>query len=212
MQAMFYGAAFKEIEQWVDVNSPQGQDLLENPHPRFALFDPQDCPAYDPQTWNFSDPKANCLGYAFDAMGANLQPGRILPPAQQDDSMKDVFNMRANILTRVTAPIDDIVDTVKMGLTIDGLTPVTQTQDLYKPGHYLIGMLRVTQPHHDVHFVRLDENGLWSHFNFGSAHVRNRDFDDDTIKNPASTKLGTGLEFEAFYHVPKGGLKTHIQP
>lgn len=204
---MFYGEAFKGIERWVDVNSEEGQRLLLDPDPRYALFDPADCPEFKPQDWcNDADKSANCLAYAFNAHGQNLQPGRLLPKKQNEDALTAVFNQRAKIFASRQAPINELVDTVKMGLTIDGLESITTTEGLYKPDHYLIAMFRVTHPHSDVHFARLDSDGTWSHFNLGSPHASSHDLDDDKIRNPANANFGGNIQFEAFYHVPKGGL------
>lgn len=207
MSAMIYGQAFINIEKWIDVNTEEGQRLLRDPNPRYALFDPSDCPEYSPQEWcNAADQSANCLAYAFNAHGQNLQPGRLLSKDQHEHALTSVFNERAKILASEKTPVNDLVDTVKIGLTIDGLETVTTTEGLYKPDHYLIAMFKVIHPHSDVHFARLDSNGTWSHFNLGSPHVSSHDLDEDKIYNPANANFGGSIQFEGFYHIPKGGL------
>ncbi len=204
------------IEKWVNVTSEHGQELQFAPDPRFALFDPDDHPDFNPEFWNGQQRKANCMGYALEAVGESLLPGYIRPYHMcENRQIADEFNRVGYRMQQAIAP-DEFEEIVRMGVLVDGLKKVQSADELYKPDHYLVAL----NFHHaassfdgaidnDFHFVRLDKNGRWSMTCYGNYEgVSFHDRDMDKILNPARTNWGSFMKFDGFYHVPKGGIET----
>lgn len=197
------------IDHWVSVYSDTGKALSANPSNELVLFNPDDHPEFDPCRWNSADFKANCLAYALNAFGEDIQPGYARPPylSNRPDLMDEFTKVSYRLFQNI--PQDEFRDIVRMGLELDGLNRVQSIEGLYKPEHYLIGLFIVDKEiagRNDFHFVRLDNNGFWSMVRYGDYEgVSFHDFDDEKIKNPATVQLSGTLKFDGFYHVPTGG-------
>lgn len=200
------------IDHWVDDQSDEGQALKLDPRIELPLFHADNHPEFSPLEWNAMEQRANCLSYALNAMGENLQPGYVRPP--HFTNRPDLIDAFSRVSYRMfqDIPSDEFKEIVRMGLELDGLECVQDIEGLYKPDHYLIGLYFIDKDIaglSDFHFTRLDSNGYWSMARYnGYSGISFLDSNEDKIKNPATARLNAGVNFDAFYHVPKGGIET----
>ena len=88
------------------------------------------------------------------------------------------------------------------GAVSDGLSPAGDNLPVVKDGYYRVALF-INEIDPDYHWVREDNNGLWSH-KFGHAETSNIDYDEKEITNPAAVNFGD-YELVQYYYVPEGG-------
>lgn len=147
--------------------------------------------------------KANCYSYMTDdPTGYFKNPGR-----RTYQKQGHVFTDRTDV-KNFQAYADEIIT----GITYDGCEFVGSEPTL-RDGYYL-GAVLVKKPissqpklSHimDVHFLRRDDNGFWSH-KYGPNIVTDLDYAGHKITDPRRAALAPH-EFIGFINVPKGGLK-----
>jgi hypothetical protein len=178
-------------------------------------------PRYEPGRWNDRSKiqeSTNCYAYACnDPMGHarydKPQPGQLggRSVTQAEESVVRWAVMRDD-LTRNRAQLSRLVPLVRLrGEAVpDHVVNV--------PGYYLIAL--ITAPDADYHWVRQDDNGMWSH-KPGHGSVTDLDFYGKPIFDPrdatfavpvAEDQFGNLMykpyDFTTFYYAPKGGVRT----
>lgn len=128
-----------------------------------------DGPTYNPDVFNRMSKTHNCYDYAINnrkTQSEKKHPGHTKYGNELDGS---------NVHT-----------CSQMELRLKADHPELEKVELHKEcpvGKYKIGMM--IDPEDDYHFIRQDNNGLWSH-KPGSANVRNTDFQNKLLKDPSS--------------------------
>lgn len=176
-------------------------------------------PAWDPSIWNDNGPiqhSTNCYAYACDdpyghPLKGKPQPGQMA--GLQFEKVQDVRH--SGVRLRVMG--DDIIRNRNQ---IQRLIPLIRLRGESVPdyvvnvqGYYLIAL--VTAPFHDYHWVRQDDDGLWSH-KPGHSEATDRDWNGRLIYDPRDAtfmiKYRTGppvpYRFTTFYYAPRGGVRT----
>ena len=189
--------AFSEIKDWLDINSPEGQEALARGDDSVAFFDAAASPDYNPRATNQKARETNCFAYAIGAVGETLNPGDI--GGRGEGAITSAFNASGRFS-------ENLYQALQEGLEKDGLKPVEGPEDLFREGHYLVACFCGSR---DFHFMRLNANGKWSQVNVDSSNmVSRKDRRGEIITNPAEAFMGSDYEFRGFYHVPKGGVDT----
>jgi hypothetical protein len=88
------------------------------------------------------------------------------------------------------------------GATADGLSPAGKTLPIIQDGHYRVALM--IDDDEDFHWVREDENGLWSG-KWGHQDVHTTDYNDNPITNPDTADFGP-YEVVQYFYVPEGGI------
>jgi len=182
-------------------------------------------PAYEPQKWRgLIETSTNCYAYACDdpfghRAGDKPQPGEgagylgwIRPdPADPNLPKFEGSDVRHAVM------MDDLA---RHKRRLARLVPLIRLRDDPVPdlvvnvrSHYLIAL--VTDRYgHDYHWLRQDDDGMWSHKR-GSTPVTRLDASGAEISDPRTCDMTypvdrgwLAYQFTTFYYVPKGGVVT----
>lgn len=181
-------------------------------------------PRWEPGRWNDNGEiqfSTNCYAYAcndpirHDILG-KPQPGQI---AGKTVGMNDMEHSAVRYLVMR----DDLF---RNHMRMQRLVPLVRLRGEAVPecvvnvrGYYLIAL--VTAPGADYHWLRQDNDGMWSH-KPGWGEATNLDSDDNPIYDPRDAALRVPVamdqygnvtrwadyEFSTFYYAPKGGVRT----
>lgn len=186
------------------------------------IIDAASHPRYEPGRWNDNgviQTSTNCYAYACNDPMRHVyydkpQPGQF--------AGKPVGEMEHSAV-RYAVMTDDLVrDRRRM----QRLIPLIRLRGdavpecvVNVPGYYLIAL--VTAPGADYHWLRQDNDGMWSH-KPGWGQATDLDSDDEPIYDPRDAALRVPVEvdqygnvlrwadyeFTTFYYAPKGGVRT----
>ena len=185
-----------------------------------GLVDPSSHPGYEPGRWNdhgVFQKSTNCYAYACNdlfrhAYLSKPQPGQIAGmQAQQMEDSAVRYAVMADDLYRDANRLQRLIPLVRLrGDPVpDHVANV--------PGYYLIAL--VTAPNVDYHWLRQDNDGMWSH-KPGWGEATNLDSDYQPIYDPRDAAIRVRIddrvdrpawanyEFTTFYYAPKGGVRT----
>jgi hypothetical protein len=184
------------------------------------VVDPGSHPKWEPDIWNDVGPiqnSTNCYAYACNdpynhPRKSKPQPGQIahMPFTSYGDVQ------HSDVRLRVMG--DDIM---RGRYQVQRLIPLVRLRGEAVPdhvvnakGYYLIAL--VTAPFNDYHWVRQDDNGMWSH-KPGHEDATNLDWHKNPIYDPRDATFKVPdhrhghpvpYKFTTFYYVPKGGVRT----
>ena len=186
-----------------------------------GLVNPDDHPSWEPAKWNDNGTiqlSTNCYAYAcndpyFHSTGQKPQPGQL---------GNSRLTSAEHSAVRYAVMRDDLQRNAQQ---LQRLVPLIRLRDEAVPdhvinvkGYYLIAL--VTAPGADYHWVRQDDDGMWSH-KPGHTEATDKDGDGELIFDPrdaifripqvdADGKLIRWViyEFTTFYYCPRGGVRT----
>lgn len=193
---------FEDIRKWIGINEATVAELHD---PCVAVYDPADQPRLMVSEWEKQAGQVNCMAYALNAPGEIINPGGVRPGSVSE--VAEAFRKGASLS-------GSMLSAVRRGLEEDGLKPVQHGSGIYRRGHYLVALF-MNSRRGDYHFMRQDSDGLWSQMNFMTTGVSRKDISGTPVINPATAKMGPGVRFVGFYHVPRGGaaaLRGHSPP
>jgi hypothetical protein len=162
-------------------------------------------PNYDPNFWNKNPLVANCYIYALNDYNPRYNSGSTpMNPGNYGDDGLDASKFGGRELQKyANIQID--------GAIADGLH-WTGNNSKPAPGSYTVALFvkpaseRTDQESSfDFHWVRQDNNGLWSH-KLGDKPVSNIDESGRTITDPRKARF-SDLIFVGYFDVPAGGIK-----
>ena len=184
---------------------------------KIRLVDPSSHPPYEPWKWNVNQSvqfSTNCYAYACNdaylhQFKTKPQPGEL--GGRPVDAMKGAE-------VRLAVLHDDMQ---RNAMQLQRLVPLIRLRGeavpdevVNVPGYYLIAL--VTALHADYHWLRQDNDGMWSH-KPGWSKAINVDASGAPIDDPRTCNLkygyvkGVGMmnyKFTTFYYAPKGGVRT----
>ena len=183
------------------------------------LVDPDSNPRWEPGKWNNNRRillSTNCYAYACNdayhhAYKTKPQPGELanMPFRRVQDFSDSRVRLRVmgDDLMRGRNQIQRLIPMVRLRSD-----PVPDHVVNVK-GYYLIAL--VVAPHEDYHWVRQDNDGMWSH-KPGHTEVTDLDWHGRPIYDPrdATFKVDDDYgrpvpyKFTTFYYAPKGGVRT----
>jgi hypothetical protein len=179
------------------------------------VIDPVSHPKYEPARWNDNSViqwSTNCYAYACnDPVNhkalAKPQPGQLgRSPVQTMEDYAVRYAVMQDDLMRGAMQLERLIPLVR--LSGEAVPDVV----VNVPGYYLIAL--VTAPNADYHWLRQDDDGMWSH-KPGWGRATNRDSVGKLIFDPRDATLriqiGNALfnyTFTTFYYAPRGGVRT----
>lgn len=182
---------------------------------KIPIVDPSAHPSYQPSLWNNNVQilySTNCYAYACNdpynhALGDKPQPGTYFRN-RINESMtnRDVrFAVMSDDLSRNYMRTKRLIPLIRLREETASQARVAIAN---MPGHYLIAL--VVARGVDYHWLRQDNNGLWSH-KPGHTLVTNLDASNKPIFDPRDCNMhypGCHYEFSTFYYAPMGGVRT----
>jgi len=146
--------------------------------------------------------RSNCYSYAVnDVYGEEHYAGGLPFPGEN--------TIYAELDSPRVSPLS-LEYNVIQGATADGLSSAGETLPQTQDGFYRVALMINSDD--DFHWVREDQNGLWSG-KWGHQDVHTTDNNDVPITNPDTADFGP-YEVVQYFYVPEGGinLQKDIKP
>lgn len=164
------------------------------PHGPFAA------PVFQLQPWSRADIRqsTNCYAYAADCPFGHAP--RSLPMPGEASGVR---------LAHVAVTVADVAALA----TMDGFEPMQTPADGSLPqppaGRYLVALMHEAAGNGDIHWMRQDNDGIWSH-KPGHRAVSQYDDDETRIRDPRRAWFTRPMTFAGFFHAPFGGLRVGL--